>query len=60
MKAQGYGRTMVSGLQPGRGVKFTVAEMRCKGLSLVVKAKAKFKLKGRIKLNCEETCVSNR
>ena len=59
MKAWGYGRTTVPGIQPGRGKKFTPAEIRCKGLSLVVKAKAKLKLKGRIKLDCKETCVSN-
>ena len=59
MKAWGYGRTTVPGLQPGRGQKFTTAEIRGKGLSLVVKAKAKLKLKRRIKLDCKETCVSN-
>lgn len=42
MKAWHYGR-MVPGLQPGRGMKFTAAEIRCKGLSLIVKAKAQLK-----------------
>lgn len=37
-------------------MKFTTAEIRCKGLSLLVKAKAQLK-KGRIKLDCKETCV---